>query len=466
MQNSGKYYHFVGIGGDGMSGLAQVMLEAGCSVSGSDLCENDKTMRLRNAGAQIYLEHNPSNITDEIEEVIVSSAIDCANSAEIGEAKKRELRILSRIHALSNLLEGHRSIGVAGTHGKTTTTAMIATILSYTGLDPTYLIGADCPDLKGNACLGSSGLAVTEVDESDGLFLALQPSIAVLGNIGKDHISTYKTYGAIKESFLRFVNRAEQSVLSLDDPNIRKLAKDITAPFTVGIETQADLQAINIEHEQLNTQFDIILFGRRICRVSLSAPGAHNVRNALAAIGASFLVGVDPQDAAAALVSFQLPQRRFQILEENGVTVVDDYAHLPEEIEATLQAIRDGWNGRRIIAIFQPHRYTRTQALETEFGSAFREAEIVLVTPIYPARELPIAGVSAQLIVDAIKEDTAAHVYSLSSTAAGVELLKEQIEPGDFIISFGAGDIWKVTTEISSFLEEGSFLPVAAGERR
>ncbi|MCI2424500.1 UDP-N-acetylmuramate--L-alanine ligase [Candidatus Acetothermia bacterium] len=466
MQNSGKYYHFVGIGGDGMSGLAHVMLEAGCSVSGSDLCENSKTIRLRNSGAQIYLEHQPSNITDEIEEVIVSSAIDWTNNVEIGEAKKRELRILPRMHALSNLLEGQRSIGVAGTHGKTTTTAMIATILSRTGLDPTYLIGADCPHLGGNACLGRSKLVITEVDESDGLFLGLRPSISVLGNIDKDHMNTYKTYGAIQESFLQFVNRAEQSVLSLDDPNIRKFVKDVTAPFTIGIDTQADLQAVNIEHEQLNTQFDIILFGRRICRVSLSAPGAHNVRNALAAIGASFLVGVDPQDAAAALFTFQLPQRRFQILEENGVTVVDDYAHLPAEIKATLQAIRDGWNGRRIIAIFQPHRYSRTQALGAEFGSAFRQAEIVLVAPIYPAYELPIAGVSAQLIVDAIRADTDTQVYSLSSPAAGVEFLKAQIEPGDFIISFGAGDIWRVTTEISSFLKEGSFLPVTTGERR
>jgi len=466
VQNSRKYYHFVGIGGDGMSGLAKVMLQAGCSVSGSDLCENNKTIYLRNAGAQIYLDHHPSNITDEIEEVIVSSAIDYTTNVEIGEARKREIRILPRIHALSNLLGSQRSIGVAGTHGKTTTTAMIATILSYTGLDPTYLIGADCPALGGNACLGSNGLIVTEVDESDGLFLALRLSIAVLGNIDKDHLTTYKTYDAIKENFTRFITQAEQSVLSIDDPNIQRLAKDVTAPFTVGIKAEADLRAINIEHEQLNTQFDIVLFGRQICRVSLAAPGVHNVQNALAAIGASFLVGVDLQDAAEALASFQLPRRRFQILEENGVTVVDDYAHLPAEIEATLQAIRDGWNGRRIIAIFQPHRYTRTQAIGTEFGRAFRQAEIALVAPIYPACELPITGVSSQLIVDAIKEAADTQVYALSSTAVGVELLKEQIEPGDFIISFGAGDIWKVTTAISSFLKEGSFLPVAAGASR
>jgi len=457
--SAGKRYHFVGIGGAGMSGLAAVMLAGGVRVTGSDLQENKEILRLRQAGAHIHMGHDPCTLDSEIDGVIVSSAIG-EDNVEVKAARKREVPVVRRLHALASVLRDYHSIGIAGTHGKTTTTAMVATILSKAGKDPSYLIGAHCPGLGGNSHLGQGDSFVTEVDESDGLFLSLHPTIGVVNNIGRDHLNTYRTLSAIKESFFQYVSQSEKAVLVIDDANIRELAKRFPDALTAGLCQDAQLQARDISHHHFHTRFDLVYRGERICPVFLPAPGDHNVRNALCALGTASLAGVNLTEAADALASFRLPHRRFQLLEENGVTVVDDYAHLPEEIEATLKAIRDGWNGRRIVAIFQPHRYTRTLAIGNEFGRAFREANTVVVTSIYPAMEQPIPGVSSQKIVEAIARSTNVDLCFIQSKEEVITFLKSYIEPGDFIISFGAGDIWTVTEELSCFLKEGHLCAV------
>lgn len=455
----GRRYHFIGIGGAGMSGLAAVMLAGGVQISGSDLIENEAIRRLKHAGARIYLGHNPCLLDEKIERVIISSAIDEENS-EVQAARRRDLPVVHRLHALASILRHYKSIGVAGTHGKTTTTAMISTILEETGKDPSYLIGAHCPHLGSNSQLGTGELFVTEVDESDGHFLALRPTIGVLNNVGRDHLTTYGNLSAIKEGFARYIRQAEQAVLAIDDKHVFELASDFPDVLKVGLRQEADLSATKIWHHQFETRFNLTCREKHVCSVFLPAPGDHNVRNALCAIGAAYLAGVDLKEAAAALHGFHLPHRRFQLLEENGVTVVDDYAHLPEEIDATLKAIQDGWERRRIIAIFQPHRYSRTKTLGTEFGSAFRRADTVIVTPIYPASERPIPGVSARQVVNAIAQSTSADLRFIPSKEEVVTFLKTYIETGDFIISFGAGDIWTVTEELSCFLKEGCFCTI------
>jgi len=440
-----------------MSGLASVLLADGASVSGSDLRENSETEALRNAGATIHVGHDGGLVDCGLDGLIVSSAI-ARDNAEVLAAHKRRIPIVQRIDALGELLLQQRSIGVAGTHGKTTTTAMLATILREAGLDPSFLIGAHCPQLGGNAHRGAGEWFAAEIDESDGLFVSITPTIAVLNNIGRDHLHTYPDFEAIKMAFGRFLRYAEGVVLGIDDKNVRELARRVPHALTVGLAADAGLRATNLRFDRFRTTFDLVYKGQIHPDVLLPAPGEHNVRNAVCAIGGALLVGVSLPDAVRGLAAFGLPHRRFELLEENGVTVVDDYAHLPDEIDSTLDAIRRGWPERRIIAIFQPHRYTRTRALSEDFGRAFREADAVIVTDIYPASECPLTGVSSQLIVESIAKATGADLRSIPDKGQVIEFLETYIRRGDFVISFGAGDIWTVTEELSSFLIEGRFL--------
>jgi UDP-N-acetylmuramate--alanine ligase len=298
---------------------------------------------------------------------------------------------------------------------------------------------------------------VAEVDESDGLFTEIHPTVAVLTNVGKDHLQTYRSEAAIREAFRRYVLQAERAVLSIDDDRVREIASEAPSAITVGLCAEAQIRAVGVRHERFQTSFELIIGGESLGRRRITAPGTHNVRNALCALGAAIAAGADPAAAADALDALSLPHRRFEILEENGVTVVDDFAHTPEEVEATLRAIRDGWAGRRIVAVFQPHRYTRTQSMGQDFGRAFSGADVVIVTNIYSACEHPVPGVSSAGIVDAVLDTTDSAVYSIPNKEEVVSLLKAVIRPGDFIISFGAGDIWTVTEELAHFLKEGSF---------
>jgi UDP-N-acetylmuramate--alanine ligase len=439
-----------------MSGLASILVAHGAKVSGSDLRPSSQMQLLRSAGVDVHVGHAAEWISGDLDGVIVSSAIPMDN-VEVVAARERKVPIVRRLHAMASVMQQYSSIGVVGTHGKTTTTAMAATILREIGMDPGYLVGAHCPGLGGSAHLGHGRWFVAEVDESDGLFTEIRPVVAVLTNIGRDHLPTYRRVEAIRAAFLRYVEQAERVVLSIDDPQVKEFAALVPDSITVGLDSDAALRANHVVPDRFETVFDLDYLGTRLGQFRLRAPGLHNVRNALCAVGAAVAAGADAKLAADAIPSLALPHRRFELLEENGVIVVDDFAHTPEEVEATLDAIRAGWPDRRIVAIFQPHRYSRTQILGRDFGRAFAQADVAIVTSIYAACEPPVPGVSSQEIVDVASRETGAAVYSISDKSAVIAFLKETIRPGDFIISFGAGDIWTVTDELAHFLKEGSF---------
>ena len=455
----GRRYHFVGINGSGMSGLAAFLLALGKEISGSDLKWSLEADHLSRLGASVHVGHAREHVSEDLDGLIVSSAIPSDN-VEVVAARERGVPVVRRLHAVALLLEEYSSIGVVGSHGKSTTTAMTATLLRELGFSPSYLVGAHCPNLGGNAHLGEGTWFVAEVDESDGLFTEIRPTVAVLTNVGKDHLQTYRSEAAIREAFRRYVLQAGRAVLSIDDDRVREIASEVPSAITVGLCAEAQIRAVDVRHERFQTSFELVIRGESLGRRRITAPGTHNVRNALCALGAAIAAGADPASAADALDALSLPHRRFEILEENGVTVVDDFAHTPEEVEATLRAIRDGWAGRRIVAVFQPHRYTRTQSMGQDFGRAFSGADVVIVTNIYSACERPVPGVSSADIVDAVSETTESAVYSIPNKEEVVSLLKALIRPGDFIISFGAGDIWTVTEELAHFLKEGSFCVV------
>ena len=456
MIDTGARTHFIGVGGIGMSGLAAILRARGENISGSDLRMNGQVDSLRRAGVPVYVGHDATHVTDAVGRVIVSSAIP-EDNVEVMAARRLRIPIVRRLDALGELLRSHRSVGVTGTHGKTTTTAMLATIHRVLEERSSYLVGAHCPGLGGHARLDSGDWFLAEIDESDGLFLSLEPDVAVLTNVGLDHLKTYHDLEEIREAFRRYVAQAGRAVLAIDDPMVEEITDTLPGALTVGLRKDAELRAENLRFERFETAFDLLERDRFVARVTLPAPGRHNVKNALCALGAARLTGIDLRDAAGALARFVLPHRRFEVLEENGVTVVDDYAHLPEEIDATLRAIRTGWQDRRIVAIFQPHRYSRTGALSEAFGSAFARADKVIVTSIYPACERPVPGVSSATIVGAIERETGADVHSIPEKDDAIGFLKATIVPGDFIVSFGAGDIWTVTEELAHFLERGAF---------
>ena len=457
MIERGSRVHFVGVGGIGMSGLASVLVSQGVQVTGSDLTANRETAALITRGARIHQGHAAAHISPDLDGVIVSSAI-ASDHEEVVAARRCHIPVVPRLSAVAQVLKKHQSIGVAGTHGKTTTTAMIATLLKHHGLHPSYLIGADCPDLGGNACLDCGEWFVAEIDESDGLLVQIHTDVSVLTNIGKDHLQTYRDVDDIERTFSEYLSQSRSQILCVDDERVRRLADAFPNATTVGLEAEADLQATALSYDQWKTSFDLLDRGVNVGRVVLPAPGRHNVRNALCALAAVAKAGVPLQRAIQGLASFRLPHRRFELLEENGVTVVDDYAHLPEEIDASLQAIRSGWPGRRIIAVFQPHRYTRTKALGSEFGAAFARTDKVIVNPIYSACETRIPGTTSMQIVDAIRKETSSCVEMIETKDQTVRALEKSIRQGDFIISFGAGDVWKVTERLARILEAGNFL--------
>jgi len=442
--------HFIGIGGDGMSGLARVLFECGYKISGSNIEENRRTQELRNLGIEVFLEHSEANL-EGADTVVFSSAI-AEENVELASARRRGLKIFHRLEMLAKFVNNSYAVGVAGTHGKTTTTAMIATLLERSGLQPTFFVGAPCPSLKTNARLGAGEYLVVEVDESDGHFTKLRPQIAVITNIGLDHLNYYHDEAEICEEFAKFLAGSRKAILCADDPNCQKVINRVhrRTPahkiMTFGLNT-GDLRAENIEREGLYTRFVLRFRGEKIGKIELQIPGRHNVYNALAAMLAGYEVGLEFTEMATILRDFRLPERRFQILSDNGIMVIDDYAHLPEQIELNLKAIREGWGPRRrVIALFQPHRFTRTKYINGRFSSSFDLADIVVVTEIYPAFEKPIPGIDAQIIVEAIKrrESNRNEVHYIPEKERICDFLQELVQPEDFIIGFGAGDIWKV----------------------
>ncbi len=446
--NPDDKYHLVGIGGDGMSGLARVLLQMGADVVGSDIRESRNTELLRNSGAEVYIGHRESNLSRDVDTLVVSSAIP-EDNVEVKEAEKRGIPVQERLTAMAGLMEKKKSVAIAGTHGKTTTTTMTSTLFEFGGEDPTFMIGASCDQLGGNAKLGQGEHFISEVDESDGHFTELHPDISVVTNIGKDHLDTYKDQEEILEGFRQFIDQSGETVLCLDDPNSRDVMNHASNPFTFGIESKAKLRARNISQSGLWTNFDLEFRGKNVGTVNLPAPGRHNVYNALAALSLGYKAGMDFSEMSEIMEEFQLPKRRFQVLRNNGSIIVDDYAHLPKEIEVTLDAVREGWNPNRILAVFQPHRFSRTKHINGQFGDSFQSADMVVITGIYPASETPIPGVTSQLIQKSVEKKKEDNVFRILEREELYKFINEEIEEGDFLIGLGAGDINQFTRKLA-----------------
>ena len=449
-----QHIHFVGIGGIGMSGIAEVLLNLGYHISGSDIKETEVTRRLRSLGCEISYGHRRENLK-EADVVVISSAIRPRNP-EVEAAEERLIPVIPRAEMLAELMRMKIGIAIAGTHGKTTTTSLISTLLAAAGLDPTVVIGGRLNSIGSNARLGQGEFLVAEADESDGSFLKLMPTIAVVTNIDPEHLDYYKGIDEIKETFLSFLNKIPffgLAVLCLDHPNIQNLLPRLKKRFTTyGLTPQADFQAKEIVFEGLSTSFDVIHQHREIGRLSLRMPGLHNVYNALAALATAFELDIPFRVVQETLQDFSGIQRRFQIKgEKRGVLVVDDYGHHPVEIMATLKAARTGW-GKRIVAVFQPHRYTRTQALFKDFLTAFYDADVLILTEIYPAGEDRIEGVESKALFEGLREHGHKDVTYLADKKEIVEHLLRIISPGDLVITLGAGDIWQVSEELAKQL--------------
>ncbi len=445
-----QHIHFVGIGGIGMSGIAEVLLNLGYHISGSDIKETEVTRRLRSLGCEISHGHRKENLR-EADVVVISSAVR-QNNPEVEAAEQRLIPVIPRAEMLAELMRMKIGIAIAGTHGKTTTTSLISTVLAAGGLDPTVVIGGRLNSIGSNARLGQGEFLVAEADESDGSFLKLMPTIAVVTNIDPEHLDFYKGIEEIKESFLCFLEKIPffgLAVLCLDHPNIQSLLPRLKKRFTTyGLTTQADFQAKEIAFEGLSTSFDVVHQRQGIGRLSLRMPGIHNVYNALATLATAFELDIPFQVVQETLRDFSGIQRRFQIKgEKKGILIVDDYGHHPVEIMATLKAARTGW-GKRIVAVFQPHRYTRTQALFKDFLTAFYDADVLILTDIYPAGEDRIEGVESKALLEGLREYGHKDVTYLADRGEIVEHLLHILSPGDLVITLGAGDIWQVSEEL------------------
>jgi len=443
--------HFVGIGGIGMSGIAEVLLNLGYSVSGSDLNESEATQRLRSLGAQVFIGHREANLSSDPSVVVISTAVKFSNP-EVLEARRRQIPVIPRAEMLAELMRMKYGVAVAGSHGKTTTTSMISAVLSAGGLDPTMVIGGRVRSLGSNAKLGQGEILVAEADESDGTFLLLSPIITVVTNIDREHMDFYQTMDQLMASFLSFINKVPfhgLSVLCLDHPNVRALIPKVKKRFaTYGLSTEADFYARELEIAPMETRFSVWHRTEFLGRLKLRLPGRHSATNALAAVVVGMELEIPFAEIARALEAFTGIHRRFELKGEiRGVTVIDDYGHHPEEIRATLQAVRDGWK-RPLTVVFQPHRYTRTQDLFEDFLSAFEGADRLVLTEIYPAGEEPIPGIHGEALYQSLKRKGHLEVEFVPDKEEIVRRLLPKLKPNDIVLTLGAGDIDKVAEKL------------------
>ena len=441
-----KHIHFVGIGGIGMSGIAEVLLNLGYKVSGSDLRESDTTRRLRQLGGEIQIGHRPENITSP-HVVVISSAVKKDN-VEVIAAREKQVPVIPRAEMLAELMRLKYGVAIAGAHGKTTTTSLVATVLAAGGIDPTVVIGGKLNSLGSNAKLGQGEFLVAEADESDGSFLKLSPTIAVVTNIDAEHLDYYKDINEIKDAFLQFINKVPfygVAILCLDQPHIQSLIPKIEKRYlTYGMSSQADYQAKDVTFKPLGSKFRVVNHTGDLGWFELSIPGLHNVSNSMAAIAVARELEVDLEVIRRALKEFSGVQRRFQVKGDvKGVLVVDDYGHHPTEIRATLAAAKAAL-GRRVVCVFQPHRYTRTKHLLEEFFTAFNQADRVIIMDIYAAGEQPIPGVSGQAVYEGIRKYGHKDVAYLGGRDEIVKHLCETLREGDLLLTLGAGDVWKL----------------------
>ncbi|MCS7315796.1 MAG: UDP-N-acetylmuramate--L-alanine ligase [Bryobacteraceae bacterium] len=441
-----QHLHFIGIGGIGMSGIAEILLQLGFTISGSDLKLSATTERLARLGARIYEGHDASHVAGA-RALVVSSAIPPDNP-ELVEARRLQIPVISRGEMLAELMRLKYGIAVAGSHGKTTTTAMLAFILERAGRDPTVVVGGRLQAFGGsNARIGRSALLVVEADESDRSFLRLAPILAVITNIDREHLDHYRSLEDILEAFAEFANRVPfygAAVLCLDDENVQRILPQVRRRvLTYGTRAQADLEIRDIRTEPFATRFCLRRNGEDLGEFRLRVPGRHNVLNAAAAVAAATELGVEVSAARDALEGFAGVERRFQVRgQAAGVTVIDDYGHHPAEIQATLAAARQ-CRYERLLVLFQPHRYTRTMHLMEEFARCFYEADAVFLLDIYPASEAPIEGVHAAALAERMRAHGHRHVEYVGALERGVKAVLAHAQPGDAVLTLGAGNVWQ-----------------------
>ncbi|HEX4618667.1 MAG TPA: UDP-N-acetylmuramate--L-alanine ligase [Steroidobacteraceae bacterium] len=452
--------HFVGIGGSGMSGIAEVLLSLGYAVQGSDTRASTVTQRLGTLGARVAIGHAADNI-GSADVVVASSAVPRGNP-EVEAALARRIPVVSRAEMLGELMRFRYSIAVAGTHGKTTTTSLLASILSEGGEDPTFVIGGRLKSAASGAQLGTGRYLVAEADESDASFTHLQPLIAIVTNIDNDHLVTHGgDFGLLKQSFVDFLHNLPfygLAVLGVDDPEVRSIVSEVGRPvLSYGLEATADVRGLNVRHEGLRTGFEVARAGGASLAVTLNLPGTHNVRNALAAIATATELGIDDQAILRALGNFQGVDRRLQLVGEadtavGRVSVVDDYGHHPTEVAATLEAVRHGYAGRRVVLAFQPHRYTRTRDLIDDFARVLSLADVLLVTEVYAAGEAPIPGADGRAICRAVRSRGQLEPLFVAQVGELPAALGELIKGGDVILAMGAGSISAVAQRLPAML--------------
>ena len=447
------HIHFVGIGGAGMSGIAEILINLGYRISGSDLSSSGQTLRLGDLGGKVFIGHRAEQV-DGAEVVVYSSAISSDN-VEIVAARQKGVPVIPRAEMLAELMRLKYGIAVAGAHGKTTTTTLIAAVLARGGLDPTAVIGGKVNSLGSHAKKGEGEFLVAEADESDGSFLKLSPTLAVVTTVDREHLDHYKEFSALCSAFLTFVNKVPfygLAVLCADQEAIRQMIPRIEKRYvTYGLIGGADYMAYGVESEGFKSAFSVLFKGEELGRFVLPIPGLHNVANALAALAVGLELSIPLETIREALLGYSGVERRFHYRgEKRGILVIDDYGHHPTEITATLAAARRGWN-RPLVVVFQPHRYSRTRDLLEEFADAFTQADRVVLTEIYPAGERPLPGISGEKLFQKIREKGHPSVEFFQKASEIPPYLAGILRGGEMVITLGAGDIWKVG---KSLLEE------------
>ena len=447
--------HFVGIGGIGMSGIAEILLNQGFEITGSDKSLSEVTKRLSDLGIKIYEGHSRENLKDA--DVLVYSSAVTIDNPEVKEAIARKIPVIKRSEMLAETMRLKYGIGIAGTHGKTTTTSMVGLALTEGNVDPTIIVGGKLSGLGGtNARLGNGDFIVVEADEFDRTFLKLTPVIAAITTLESEHLDTYRDLDDIKSAFIEFANKVPFYgfvVICMDEPALQDIIPQINKKiFTYGLTAQADIRAVDISHEKFFSSFTVKYKGKELGKIKLKIPGVHNVKNSLVAICVGIELGTDFKVIKKALESFGGVYRRFEVKYDKEILVVDDYAHHPTETSATLSGIRAGWDNR-LVAVFQPHLYSRTRDFYQEFGRSFLNSDVFVCTDVYPAREEPINGITGELIANATKNFGHKNVIYIPDKNNIPDVLKGLKQDGDIIITMGAGDIWKFGEKFIGMLE-------------
>ncbi len=453
--------HFVGIGGSGMCGIAEVLLNQGYEISGSDIRASSVTERLEGLGVEVFIGHRTENVTNA--DVIVTSTAVAGNNPEVVEAESRRLPIVPRAQMLAELMRYRHGIAVAGTHGKTTTTSLLASVLGFSGMDPTFVIGGRLNSAGTNAKLGGSRYLVAEADESDASFLHLQPMVSIVTNIDADHMSTYDgDFGKLKKTFIDFLHNLPfygVAIVCIDCPVVRELLPEIKRQvITYGFSEDADYRAVNIRQQGMRTSFDLVRRGsteETPVSIELGIPGRHNVLNALATFATASDEGIPDQIIAEGLSRFDGVGRRFQVLGEfnthaGEVMLVDDYGHHPTEVDATIRAVRDGWEDKRLVMIYQPHRFSRTRDLYEDFVDVLSRVDVLLLMEVYPAGEDPITGADSRSLCRSIRQRGLVDPIFIGRPEDVESVLADVLEDGDLLLAQGAGDIGVLALRLAS----------------